>query len=145
MSYSFGRRSHNKKITCHKDMQLILDEAIKVYDFTILEGSRTLETQQEYFAQGKSKLDGVNQKSKHQTSEEQPLSLAADIAPYPIDWNDKNRFYFLAGIMKASAAKLLEQGKITHQLRWGGDWDSDNDFKDQTFFDLPHFELIKVK
>jgi len=144
MSYKFGRRSHSKKITCHKDLQLILDEAIKVYDFTILEGSRTQETQMEYFTQGKSKLDGVNKKSKHQVSDEQPLSLAVDIAPYKIDWNDKNRFHFLAGVMKSVAAKLLEEGKITHKLRWGGDWDSDNDFKDQTFFDLPHFELIKV-
>lgn len=144
MSYSFGRRSHSKKITCHKDLQLILDEAIKIYDLTILEGSRTQETQMEYYAQGKSKLDGVNKKSKHQVSDEQPLSMAVDIAPYPIDWNDKNRFYFLAGIIKAVSAKLLEEGKITHVIRWGGDWDSDNNFKDQTFFDLPHFELIKI-
>ena len=144
MSYSFGRRSHSKKITCHKDLQLILDESIKVVDFTILEGARSQETQMEYFAQGKSKLDGVSKKSKHQVSDEQPLSMAVDIAPYPIDWNDKFRFAFLAGVMKGVATRLLEDGKISHKLRWGGDWDSDNNFKDQTFFDLPHFELIKV-
>ncbi len=107
-----------------------------------MEGSRTQETQMEYYAQGKSKLDGINKLSKHQVSEDQPLSMAVDIAPYKIDWNDKNRFYFLAGIIKAVAAKLLEEGKITHAIRWGGDWDSDNNFKDQSFFDLPHFELI---
>jgi hypothetical protein len=28
------------------------------------------------------------------------------------------------------------------KLRWGGDWDSDKDTKDQNFNDLPHFELI---
>src|SRR6056300_765382 len=119
--YKFGRRSHNKKITCHKDLQLILDEAIKIVDFSILEGARSQETQMEYYAQGKSKLDGVNKLSKHQVSEEQPLSMAVDIAPYPIDWNDEFRFAFLAGVMKGVAAKLLEEGKITHKLRWGGD------------------------
>ena len=144
MAYNFGRRSHSKKITCHRDLQLILDEAIKVIDFSILEGARSLETQQEYFAQGKSKLDGVNKKSKHQVSDDEPLSRAVDIAPYPIDWNDSLRFAFLAGVMQSVATNLLEENKITHKLRWGGDWDSDNDFKDQTFFDFPHFELIKV-
>lgn len=141
--YSFGRRSHEKKITCHKDLQLILDEAIKMYDFTILEGARTLEAQKEYFAQGKSRIDGVTKKSKHQVSEGQPLSMAVDIAPHPVDWNDRFRFAFLAGIIKAVASHLLYQGKISHRVRWGGDWDSDNDFKDQNFFDLPHFELIE--
>ena len=28
------------------------------------------------------------------------------------------------------------------KIRWGGDWDSDNIMKDQTFNDLPHFEII---
>lgn len=143
--YKFSRRSHIKKITCHKDLQLILDDSIKVVDFTILEGARSQETQITYFAQGRSKLDGVHKKSKHQVSDEQPLSMAVDIAPYPIDWNDRFRFAFLAGVMRGVATGLLEEGKITHRLRWGGDWDSDNDFKDQTFFDLPHFELTKVK
>ena len=52
--YKFSRRSHIKKITCHKDLQLILDDSIKVVDFTILEGARSQETQITYFAQGKS-------------------------------------------------------------------------------------------
>ena len=26
-------------------------------------------------------------------------------------------------------------------LRWGGDWDGDNNFKDNRFDDLVHFEL----
>jgi len=145
MTYSFGIRSHNKKITCHKDLQLILDKAIKIIDFSILEGARTLETQQKYFAEGKSKVDGVNVKSKHQVSHNQPLSLAVDIAPYPIYWDDSFKFAFLAGVMKSVATNLLEQNKITHQLRWGGDWNSNNNFKDQTFFDLSHFELVKFK
>lgn len=28
------------------------------------------------------------------------------------------------------------------KIRWGGDWDLDTDLKDNTFDDLPHFELI---
>ena len=28
-------------------------------------------------------------------------------------------------------------------IRWGGDWDSDNNLNDQNFMDLVHFELKK--
>ena len=29
------------------------------------------------------------------------------------------------------------------EIRWGGDWDSDTQVKDNKFDDLVHFELIK--
>ena len=58
-----------------------------------------------------------------------------DVAPYQIDWQDKDRFYYFAGIVKGVALKL------NIPIRWGGDWDSDTQVKDQTFFDLPHFEI----
>lgn len=141
MTYSFGFSSMTRKLTCHKDLQLILDQAIKVFDFSILEGSRDLETQKFYYKTGRSKLDGVTERSKHQTSKEHPYSLAADIAPYPIDFEDRERFFFLAGVMKGVANKFLEDGKISHRLRWGGDWNNNNDFNDQDFNDLVHFEL----
>ena len=42
------------------------------------------------------------------------------------------------------AAKLLEEGKITHKLRFGGDWDADTYTDDQNWDDLVHFELAEV-
>ena len=50
----------------------------------------------------------------------------------------------MQGMVKAIAKKLLEEGKITHDVRFGLDWNSNDLFEDQTFDDLPHFELIKV-
>lgn len=142
--FSFGKTSQNRLDTAHKDLQAICNEVIKHFDFSILEGTRTLAQQQQYFKDGKSKLDGVNQKSKHQSLP----SLAIDVAPYPIDFKNehkaKARFYLLAGYFFMASEKLFEDGKISHKLRWGGDWDSDKDFKDQSFDDLPHFELIEV-
>ncbi len=137
----FGETSRSRLDTCHPDLQRICERVIEVTDFSVLEGERTLELQQKYFKEGKSKLDGVNQKSKHQSKP----SNAVDIAPYPIDFNEKEkaraRFYHLAGYMFMAAAQLGREGVITHELRWGGDWDSDKDFADQSFDDLPHFEL----
>ena len=70
-------------------------------------------------------------KSKHNR---QP-SLAADVIPYPVDWEDSKRFYHFAGFVEGiAAAKGIK-------IRWGGDWDGDRSFADQNFHDLPHFEL----
>ena len=140
--YSFGIVSIERLNTCHKDLQLICNEVIKNIDFSILEGTRTLETQQKYFKNGRSELDGINQLSKHQSTP----SLAVDIAPYPIDFKNvsksKARFYFLAGMMFQVSNELFEKGLISHKIRWGGDWDGDREFYDQSFDDLPHFELL---
>lgn len=145
MSYKFGKRSQARLDTCHPDIQAICNEVIKVYDFSVLEGHRTQETQARYFAEGRSKLDGVTRKSKHQSSP----SMAVDIMPYKKGSNafsgnekDDRRFYMLMGMVKAIAARLKAEGKITHDVRFGLDWDGDDTFRDQTFDDLPHFELI---
>lgn len=143
----FGKVSQSRLDTCHPDLQKILNLVINYYDFSVLEGARTTEKQMEYFAAGKSKLDGITKKSKHQV-EDGGLSMAVDIAPYPIDFGDglksRARFYELAGYMNMASQMLIASGQITHDLRWGGDWDRDKDFSDQSFDDLPHFELIKV-
>ena len=62
-------------------------------------------------------------------------SMAVDVAPCPIDWEDTKRFYHFGGYVKAWAHAL------DIKIIWGGDWDSDNDFRDQRFHDLVHFEL----
>jgi len=138
----FGNKSKERLDTTHNDLKVICNEVIKTFDFSILEGTRSLEQQQKYFNTGRSKLDGINKKSKHQSFP----SLAIDIAPYPIDFKNNSkaraRFYLLAGYMFQASETLFEAGITTHKLRWGGDWNSDKDFHDQSFDDLPHFELV---
>jgi len=149
--YNFGKRSRSRLDTCHPDLIKIMEEAIKVFDFSVLEGIRTTEKQQEYFETGRSKLDGIHKLSKHQDHGD-GLSHAIDIMPYKKGANafsgkqkDKARFYFLAGLIKGIAYRLLEEGKISHTIRWGGDWDSDDIFSDNSFDDLPHVELVKIR
>ncbi len=143
--YQFSKISNERLSTTHKDLQIIMNKALEVIDISILEGARSDETQIKYFKEGKSKLDGITQKSKHQITKQQPLSHAVDIAPYPIDFSNKQkslaRFYYTAGIIKAIAHDLHKKGIISHSIRWGGDWNSNNIFTDQTFDDLVHFEL----
>lgn len=126
----FSRNSLNKLVTCDPKLQQVFAAAIRVYDFTVLHGIRSEEEQNQLFAEGKSKLQYP--KSKHNSRP----SKAIDVAPYPVDFNDTKRFYYLAGVVKGIAASL------GIKIRWGGDWDSDGDFKDNTFQDLCHFELV---
>ena len=130
MMPSFGERSKKNLATCDHRLQQILNDVIHTYDFTVLEGYRSDERQEELFHEGKSKLRAG--KSKHNINP----SIAVDVAPYPIDWSDAKRFYLLAGFI-FQAAK--ERGV---EIRWGGDWDGDWDHKDQSFNDLPHFEIL---
>jgi len=134
----FGRRSLGNLSECHPDLQVLAREAIKLIDFTIIEGYRGKEEQDRAFFKKHSKLRFPQ--SKHN----QTPSLAFDIIPYPFNgWENREDFYYRAGFILAVARQLYEQGKITHIVRWGGDWDRDDDLYDQTFMDLPHFELVK--
>lgn len=126
---TLGKRSLEHFATLHPDLQRVVEEAIKVTDFTVLVGHRGEAEQNAAFAAGKSKLKWP--KSAHNTLP----SDAVDLAPYPIDWSDRERFCYLAGVVMACAAR------IGVKLRWGGDWNGNGVFSDETFSDLPHFEL----
>jgi len=123
----FGKASLEKLDTLHTDLQKVLNGVIEMTDFTIIEGHRSQEKQDELFRDGKTKV----RSSKHNLSP----SEAVDIAPWPIDWNNRERFFYLAGIVRGIAVGLGVD------IRWGGDWDSDGETEDNEFDDLPHFEL----
>lgn len=124
----FSKSSAAKLATCHPDLQKIFNDIIQTRDCVIICGARTLEEQQKAFKGGFSKLDGIKKKSKHQISKEQLLSLAVDVLPYPLDWNDRKGHDDFARAVKATA----QHYKIN--LIWGGDFKS--------FRDAPHYELV---
>jgi len=130
--YKFSKRSLERLETCHPDIQKICKELIKIMDVTVLEGVRTKEQQEEYVRTGKSKT----MNSKH-LKQADGYSHAVDLAPFPIDWKDAERFAYMQGMVRGIA---LQMGI---EIRSGIDWDSDGQVKDHTFFDGPHFELKK--
>ena len=125
----FGERSEAALQTAHPDLQRLFREVIKHYDCAVLEGHRGQQAQDKAVREGKSKTPWPQ--SKHN---QQP-SLAVDVVPYPIDWNNKDRFYHFGGYV-LGVAEMLDI-----PIRWGGDWDRDTELHDQKFIDLPHFEL----
>lgn len=139
----FSALSRQQLDTCHPQLQRLFTEVIKHFDCKVLEGKRTREQQALNVAKGVSKT----MDSKHVQPEGAPedwKALAVDVAPSPLKWPDRNsptytkdlaRFYRFGGQVEGIAKEL------GIPLRWGGDWDSDQDLFDQHFDDLPHFEL----
>lgn len=146
MKYKFSDISLNRLRECHPDLIKIMNMAILVtdVDFGIAEGQRSIEMQQKYYHEGKSMIDGITRKSKHNYNP----SMAVDVYAYfdgKAQW-DKETMSYLAGIVRASAEILKKDGLITHSIRWGGNWDMDGVvLLDQSFDDRPHFELVKPK
>lgn len=128
---AFSAKSRANLATCDERLQQVFNKVVEYWDCTVIEGKRSEARQKANVAKGVSKT----MNSKHVYPLDAP-SLAVDVAPFPVDWQDTNRFYAFGGFVCATALSL----GIT--LRWGGDWDSDRDFRDQTFHDLPHFELV---
>ena len=132
----FGKQSLDRLATCDERIQKVMNEAIKHYDFTVLYGYRTPAEQFELFKQGRTlvgkewkvtgktvtNLDGKTKMSNHNSNP----SKAIDIAPYPIDWNNIQRFLDMSKVVK-EAAKT-----VGVEITYGGDW---------KMKDYPHFEV----
>lgn len=136
---SFGTKSLSCITTCHPDLQILFSTVVEKFDCSVICGHRGEIEQAEAFEEDNSRVEYPD--SKHNSYP----SMAADVAPYPVDWNDIHRFYFFAGQVMAVAEALYHQGVMEHRVRWGGDWDGDTEVKDNRFNDLVHFELIEPK
>ena len=136
------------------DLQIIFHEVVKKFDNTIIYGHRSPELQFELFKQGRKQnslgkwivfnkklvvtnCDGTVNQSRHNKNP----SEAVDAAPYPINWQDKERLYYFAGYVKGVADRLRAEGRISHEITFGGDWDDDTDMHDQNLMDLVHFQI----
>lgn len=143
----FGDKSLIALAEVHPDLQRLFEEVIKHRDCSIIDGARTIEEQRKNVARGVSKT----MDSKH-LPQEDGKSHAVDVVPYPqpswvlveralraVRTTDPTlqllRFYHFVGFVAGvAAAKGIP-------LRQGVNWDSDDDFGEHGFIDLPHHEL----
>lgn len=132
---SFSQQSLDRLNTCHPDLITLFTEVIKKIDCIVLEGHRGKEDQEKAVANGNSKLHWPN--GKHNATP----SLAADVVPYPVDWNNKNRFYLFVGYVLGTADRLKEEGKIKSTIVSGSDWNHDYNPDTKGLIDLPHFQV----
>ena len=127
----FGKRSRERLKGVDAKLVNVLNEVVKYFDITIIEGLRSQKRQDELVAEGKSKTKF----GKH------VLGKAVDLAPYPIDWQARDDFHLLGGFILGVASQMGVN------VRWGGDWSASSLYKgkrttkDNSFDDLVHFEL----
>tara|TARA_R100000995_G_C3410658_1_gene89220 strand:+ start:13 stop:393 length:381 start_codon:yes stop_codon:yes gene_type:complete len=121
----FGKRSKERLRGIDARLVSVLNELVKIMDVTIIEGLRSEQRQEKLLKEGSTKTKF----SKHITGK------AVDLAPYPIDWKDRDRFHYMGGMIRGIAKQL------NVPVRWGGDWDSDGETKDNRFDDLVHVEI----
>ncbi len=168
----FSTVSEGRLAGCHPAIRKIAHHLVRDFDISVLNdgGWRSPERQLELYNNNFSKVK--KSKHNYMRINEEgikvPWSQALDIAPYPVDFGRtpksvlasrvdrtmtardaallakelilaeqaKCRFFFMAGRAMEVASRL------NIEIRWGGDWDSDNDFFDQSFNDLAHIELM---
>jgi peptidoglycan L-alanyl-D-glutamate endopeptidase CwlK len=128
---TLSKSSLEKLATCDKRLQRIVTEMAKTLPLIVICGHRSEAEQNEAYRTGHSKLKFPL--SKHN----QLPSKAIDIALLPLDWNDKSRFMYLAGYMLATAKSM------GINLRCGVDFNGDFNFKNDSFFDGPHIEIVE--
>ena len=125
----FGRRSKKHLATCDERLQKVLKEVIKHVDCAVIEGHRSEERQNKLYEEGRTKVYWPN--GRHNANP----SKAVDVVPYPIDWDDRERFHLFAGFVIGIAQSM------GIKLRWGGDWNMNFEVDDNNFDDFPHFEI----
>ena len=132
---SFSATSKARLETCDPRIQRVLNLVVLYYDCTILCGFRNEREQTAAFNSGHSKVHWPE--GKHNTAP----SKAVDAAPWMgggVPWECARQFYHFAGYV-LGVAKMLGIS-----LRWGGDWDRDNNVAEkQSFDDLCHFEIVE--
>ena len=105
----------------HKDLQILFNEVIKCRDIAVICGHRGEKEQNKAYEDGFSMLKFP--KSKHN----KVPSLAVDVVPYPIDWNNIGRFEELGEFVVQKAKEM------NINISWGGNWEK--------FKDYPHYEI----
>lgn len=128
MAWKLSNKSKQKLEGVHPDLIRVVNRALEIspYDFGISEGVRTLEVQQQYVYEGKSKT----MNSCHLVQED-GYSHAIDITVFApkLTWEHAH----FRKVIQAFVTAAIEEGV---QLRFGGLWED--------FLDSPHIELDKT-
>lgn len=116
------------------DLVRVVKHAAGLIPLVVVCGVRTREEQAALYAIGRTKPGKPvtwTLNSKHCDG------LAVDLAPIPLDWNNRAAFLALHGAMSLGAQRI----GVT--LRYGGDWDGDGVLGERGETDLVHWEIVK--
>lgn len=143
----FGARSKLHLGEAHPYLQRVLLEAIKHFDYSIIQGYRGREEQEVAFRKGFSKAHFGSSAHNYKPC------LGVDCIPYPFkdsEWEDDAIFKTMSDHLFSAAETCRQNGMIPKTnlktgkpllFRWGGDWHMDGTKTTNDEWDQPHFEL----
>ena len=126
---TFDAGSAKRLKNAHPLLQKLMNEAIKKTSFMILDSQRGRAAQELAFKQKRTKVHFGN--SAHNWSP----AIALDVVPLPVDWKNTKAFVALSEVILPLAKEL------GIPVRWGGDWNMNGKTSDESFVDMPHYEL----
>ncbi|MBE16539.1 MAG: hypothetical protein Unbinned6354contig1000_28 [Prokaryotic dsDNA virus sp.] len=136
-NYKLSESSKKNLATCNLCIVDAVEYALQFVDIGVVCGHRPISVQMSLMEQGLTKtLD-----SKHCRLPSHAVDLMIYVAGfgYVTEKTDPEKYRQYYGRL----AGILETYCHHHGLhfRWGGDWDKDDSFNDQSFDDLVHFEI----
>lgn len=143
---NFGAASRQNLEGVDQRLINIANKAVLGWDCSVTDGIRTVEEQRKNVARGVSKT----MDSKH-LPQSDGKGHAIDIVPYPVNWAAIEKGYqaikHATGGMEV--AEMYAFAGFVDGVAWamginlrsGYDWNTNRQFEDQSFLDLPHHEL----
>lgn len=123
---NWSKTSLERRKGVHPDLLAVCDKALSYgeIDITVLPdgGVRTPERQMELVKKGASKT-----LNSYHLIQSDGYGHAIDLAPYPVEWANIQRFKELGALMKRAAKEL------GIAIEWGGEY--------KTWKDYPHYNL----
>ena len=129
-------RSEKNLTGVNEDLVKVVRKVAETYPILVIEGLRTQERQDQLYSQGRTRPGPIvtwTKTSKHTEGKAVDIVLLKD---GKIDWEDEIAFVIVGKAMLEAAKQLGVK------LRWGYDWDGDNNLKEKGENDGHHFELV---
>ena len=130
--------SRQRLATCDPRLQDVLNEVIKYVDFTVLEGHRGRDAQNQAVAEGRSRAMWPN--GNHNSLPSHAVDIAPWLPDVKVDWKDIVAFGRLMGFVQLIG---IQKGvKLRFGLDWDGDWRTVLNDPNESLMDAPHVELV---
>jgi len=130
---SFSKRSKRCLESTHPILQSIFNEVIKFHDCAILCGYRGKADQNRAYAAKASNVKWPD--SAHNCKP----SRGVDAYPYVNGGVSFDQVQ--CGVLAGIVITIAREKGVHDMIRWGGDWDGDQDTNDQKLHDLGHYEV----
>lgn len=123
-------RSVERLKKAHPLLRKLFLEVGKLTDIQVLDATRGRAAQELAFRTKRSKA------RFGQSAHNYVPAIALDVVPLPLNWKNHKPF-----IRLGKEFVLPTAAKLGIKIRWGGDWNMNGVLTDESFVDLPHYEL----